>query len=158
MIISEGGDILEPKIVHKDELKVVGMPYYGNNSKGEISQIWGVFCKRMNEIKNKTNFEVSYGVCDPEVSEDGKFHYTACVEVSSFEDIPEGMVTKVVPEGRYAVFTYNGPIEKIGEFYKKIYKDWLPNSEYEVEIRPDFEYYDKRFCQKGELDIYVPIK
>lgn len=149
---------MKPKIVHKDEFKVVGIPYYGDNSNGEIPQIWGVFFKRINEIKNIVDPEISYGVCDPEVSEDGKFHYTVCVEVSSFEDVPEGMVTKTIPGGRYAVFTYNGPIEKISEFYRSIYKEWMPNLEYEVEFRPDFEYYDKRFCEKGELDIYVPIK
>jgi len=149
---------MEPKIVEKKDFKVVGIPYYGNNENGEIPKLWGVYNERAGEIKDIVSHEVCLGVCDPGMSEDGKFHYTICKEVKSFQDIPQGMITKEVPGGKYLVFTYNGPIEKIGEFYKKIYGTWLPNLQYEVEVRPDFEYYDKRFCENGEMDIYVPIK
>lgn len=149
---------MEPKLVEKGEFKVVGIPYYGKNENGEIPKLWGVFNQRDGEIKNKTNHEICFGVCDPDMSEDGKFHYTICVEVSSFADIPEGMITKIIPAGKYLVFTHNGPVEEIAGLYRKIYGTWLPNSKYEVEKRPDFEYYDKRFCERGELDLYIPIK
>ena len=150
--------MLEPKIVEKGEFRVVGIPYYGSNQNGEIPKLWGVYNQRYGEIKNKVNFEVCFGVCDPGMSEDGKFHYTICTEVNSFQDVPEGMITKVVPGGKFLVFTYNGPVEKIGNLYKEIYGTWIPNSQYEVEMRPDFEYYDKRFCDNGEMDLYIPIK
>ena len=50
------------------------------------------------------------------------------------------METFVLPAGKYAIFLHKGKsvsafIEKI----KTILSQWLPNSEYEIDNRPDFE-------------------
>jgi AraC family transcriptional regulator len=37
----------------------------------------------------------------------------ACTEVGSLEDLPPGMFGKVVPAGRYAVFTHKGTLDKL---------------------------------------------
>ena len=89
---------------------------------------------------------------------EGRFHYTACAEVDSFEDLPEGMETKVVPEGKYLMYTYRGAIKDLGEFYNDIFTKLIPASEHEIDCRPQLELYDERFMKNGEFDIYIPIK
>ena len=100
---------------------------------------------------------LSYGICDDMPDSEGRFHYTACAEVDSFLDLPEGMVTKVVPEGRYVVYTYSGDLKDLGDFYQNIFTKWLPASGYQFDQRPQFELYDQRFMNNGEFDIYFPI-
>ena len=149
---------MDGKIVSIKGFKAVGITYFGNNSNGEIPNLWQAFNKRYGDIKQKSNSMLCYGICDDEPDSEGRFHYTACAEVDSFQDIPEGMETKVVPEGKYLVYTYGGAIKDIGEFYNNIFTKWLPISGNEIDFRPQFELYDERFMSNGEFDIYIPIK
>lgn len=149
---------MNEKIVNLEGFKTVGIPYVGDNSNGEISTLWEAFNKTCKDIKHKSKSMLCYGICDSEMDSEGKFHYTACVEVDNFCDIPEGMVTKVVPEGKYLVYTYKGIIKDLGEFYNNIFTKLIPASSYEIECRPQLEVYDDRFISNGEFDIYIPIK
>ncbi|SCZ03217.1 GyrI-like domain-containing protein [Alkaliphilus peptidifermentans] len=149
---------MEGKIVNIEGFKGVGLTYFGNNEKGEIPNLWEAFNNRYRDIKQKSKSMLFYGICDGDMDSEGRFHYTACAEVDSFEDVPEGMITKVVPAGKYIVYTYGGSIQDLGLFYNDIYAKWIPASGHEVEYRPQLELYDERFMQNGELDIYIPIK
>ncbi|SCL94349.1 GyrI-like domain-containing protein [Sporanaerobacter sp. PP17-6a] len=148
---------MEGKAVKINGFKAVGLTYFGDNSNGEIPKLWDVFNKRYNYIKRKSQSMLCYGICD-EVDSEGKFHYTACAEVDSFEDIPEGMEGKVVSEGKYVVYTYCGDLKNLGEFYNSIFTKWMPDSGHEMDCRPQLELYDHRFMENGEFDIYMPIK
>ncbi|WP_055669171.1 GyrI-like domain-containing protein [Desnuesiella massiliensis] len=149
---------MEAKIINIKEFKAVGITYFGNNSKGEIKELWEVFNKSCNNVKHKSKSQLYYGICDDMPDAEGRFHYTACTEVDSFEDIPAGMDAKVVPAGKYAVYTYSGAIDDLGEFYESIFSKWMPAAAYECDCRPQLELYDHRFMQNGEFDIYIPIK
>lgn len=149
---------MEGKIVNISGFKAIGMTYFGNNEKGEIPKLWDTFNKRCNDIKQKSKSMLYYGICDDEPDSEGRFHYTACAEVDNFSQVPEGMETKVVPAGKYLVYTYGGAIKDLGEFYNDIFTKWLPASAYEMDFRPQLELYDYRFMQNGEFDIYIPIK
>lgn len=153
------GDInMEGKILTIKGFKAVGITYFGNNKNGEIPNLWNTFNKRYKDIKQKSKSMLCYGVCDDEADSQGRFPYTACAEVDIFEDIPADMVTKVVPEGNYLVYTYKGAIKDICEFYNNIFAKWLPTSGHEIDYRPQFELYDERFMNNGEFDVYIPIK
>ncbi|MEW6184104.1 MAG: AraC family transcriptional regulator [Thermodesulfobacteriota bacterium] len=155
---------MESKIVFKEEFKIVGMRYFGENKNQEIGQLWDQFLPRIERIPNRINPAVSYGICFPVEGDknDGAFEYIAAVEVSDLLDIPEGMAGKTIPAQKYAVFTHKGPVEKIPETYQAIYAVWHPKSGHELIKAPDFEYYDERFHpgnpEISELDIYIPIK
>lgn len=149
---------MEGKIVIINGFKAVGLTYFGNNKNGEIPNLWDVFNKSYKDIKQKSKSMLCYGICDDEPDSDGRFHYTACAEVDSFEDVPAGMEIKIVPEGKYIVYTYGGAIKDLGEFYNEIFTKWLPTSGYDIDYRPQLELYDNRFMCNGEFDIYVPIK
>lgn len=149
---------MEGKIITIDGFKAVGITYFGNNNNGEIPNLWEVFNKRYKDIKQKSNSMLCYGICDDEPDSEGRFHYTACAKVDSFEEIPEVMETKVVPPGKYIVYNYVGELKDLGEFYGNIFSKWLPASGHEIDFRPQFELYDERFMDSGEFDIYMPIK
>lgn len=149
---------MEGKIVSIEGFKAVGITYFGDNKNGEIPNLWNVFNKCYKDIKQKSQSMLCYGICDGEMDSECRFHYTACAEVDRFENVPEGMVTKSVPGGKYLVYTYSGALKDLGEFYNNIFTKWMPVLEYEIDYRPQFELYDDRFMNNGEFDIYIPIK
>lgn len=158
---------MEPKIVSRNEIKLIGMQYIGANQNGEIPALWAEkFIPRADEIKNVVGELIYYGVCECacegecKCSEGSDFYYTACREVSSFDNVPDGMITKTIPAAKYAVFTHKGPLSELNETYGKVYSEWLPASGLQIAGNYSFEYYDERFCIKNnlELDIYVPVK
>ena len=150
---------MEPKIVKGAAFTVVGMKYHGKNENNEIPQLWGEFGPRMHEIKQVANPHIAYGVCDNFDKSSGEFDYIAGFEVSSTAEIPGGMVSWDIPEGKYAVFTCTLPT--LGEAFQYAYHTWLPQSGYQHVAGPEFELYDERFDLKdpgSEMDVYIPIK
>jgi len=62
-------------------------------------------------------------------------------------DVPEGMVSRQVPEQTYAVFPCT--LETIHEMYQYAFQTWLPQSDYQAGDGPDFELYDEDFRSIG---------
>ncbi|MBL7063117.1 MAG: GyrI-like domain-containing protein [Anaerolineae bacterium] len=148
---------MEPRIVTKPVFTVVGMLYHGKNENNEIAQMWGEFMPRVKEIEHM-GLQNAYGVCGPH-EEEGVFQYVAGFEVDSVADIPEGMVSRQVPEQTYAVFPCT--LETLHEAYQYAFQTWLPQSDYQAGDGPDFELYDEDFRQEVEgsqMYIYIPIK
>jgi predicted transcriptional regulator YdeE/DNA-binding transcriptional MerR regulator len=149
---------VEPKIVSRPAFHVVGMHYRGKNEKGEIGQMWAEFTQRMDEIEHHISTGESFGVCSDIAPAEGLFEYVTGVEVSSAEDVPDGMVHWHVPANTYAVFTCTLPT--IHETYRYAFETWLPQSGYKRADGPDFERYDLSFEpdeEGSELTIYIPI-
>ena len=158
---------MEHKIVDSPERKFVGMSLemtYANNTTG---QLWGSFMPRRHEVKNPIHDGYfSLQGTDPAFSMNDRnverlFTKWALVEVSSFDFVPEGMETFILPAGQYAVFNHKGKsvpafIEKI----RTILSQWLPNSGYQIDNRPDFEVLEEnaRNNPDAEEEIWVPIK
>lgn len=86
----------------------------------------------------------------------------AAVTVESEPEIPNGMETLVIPEGKYAVFQHKGPMPKFIENIMYIFNQWLPNSEFELDDRPHFELlpnnYPGPMDANAEEEIWVPVK
>jgi len=166
-----GGITMKPKIVAIGEMKVVGMEANfvsvlssERNNHEVIPQLWSRFMSRYAEIQNKVrNFDL--GLCDEiapgnYVPKDGEMFYLACTEVTCFQNVPQGMRAKVIPAGKYAVFTHKGTLERIEYTMNYIYGSWLPRSGYERANGPDIELYDCRFkigLEDSEFDIYLPL-
>lgn len=149
---------MEGKIININGFKAIGLTYFGSNSNGEIPKLWEVFNSRYKEIKNVSNPMLCYGICPDGPDSEGRFHYTACAGVNSFEDVPEGMETSVVPGGKYIVYTFAGELKDLDGFYNSVFSKWLPASGYQIDFRPQLEVYDERFMDNGEFDVYIPVK
>lgn len=156
-----GGTTMEPKIVQRAGMTLVGMIYFGDNQNGEIPNLWSEFNQRAGRIQNVIPGE-GYGFCFMDDRMQPNFWYMASLAVSEVGEIPPEMVAKTVPAETYAVFTHRGPLSALGETYGHAYKNWLPASEYEPAAMFDMEVYDHRFDpaapDQGELDIYIPVR
>ncbi len=69
---------------------------------------------------------------------------------------------KVLPGGRYAVFTHRGTLQKLPQTFDYIWGTWFLTSEEEIDFREDFELYDEHFLgyeqPDSEVDLYIPVK
>ena len=101
-----------------------------------------------------------YGVC---CNGDGagNFDYVAGVEVSSFDDMPDGFSRVRIPARRYAVFSHRDHISRIRATVYTIWNKWLPASGHEHADAPDFERYDERFDPRtgtGTVEVWLPVR
>jgi AraC family transcriptional regulator len=159
---------VEPLILTRKALTVVGLKYRGKNRQGEVRQLWRRFALRAAEITNQVSGG-SYGVMGHYDKPSGgmgnynpshgEFDYLAGVEVDSTTDLPAGMESWEISEQRYAVFVF--PFCDISQAYRYIYQEWLPASDYQLAAAPEFEFYPATFDpddESSEMFLYLPIK
>lgn len=173
-----GGYIMNPVIVKRPEFKVAGYGIKtnitGNTYTKDVASFWSNYdgenleSKMYNILNPKKHGEV--GLCVP-LSEDGNAIYLLGVIVEDFSKVEEDMLTVVVPEAEYAVFT-TPPVDTtndmeqkefakiIASTWKFIFEEWFKDSGYVYdESKLDFEYYDERCHHRQDtvMDIYVPV-
>lgn len=123
--------------------KLVGKALTMSFVADKTGPLWASVAPRIKEIPNRVGEEkISLQFYSYSFMLDPTLEYTkwAAVEVTTFENIPEGMQTLEIPGGTYAVFAYTGNISMAAEFFAKIFGEWLPNSNYKVDnSRAHFE-------------------
>ncbi|ENJ9655498.1 AraC family transcriptional regulator [Clostridium botulinum] len=158
---------IQPVIKVIPEVKVIGIKGKTTLKNNLLPALWNAFNKSSSKIINKAEPLKYYGICENDrpnnqFGENVTYSEIVGIEVTSFDYIPEGMIAKVIPQGKYVVFTHKGSIYKLQETYEYIWGTWIPFSKVEIDMRDDFELYDGGF--KGannhlsEIDIYIPIK
>ncbi|WP_299122968.1 GyrI-like domain-containing protein [uncultured Winogradskyella sp.] len=152
---------MNPKIITLSEKNIIGMQstmHYGEYQ--NIVALWKRFMPRRREVLNAANEEhIAIQVYDDFNNFEKSFDIWACVEVSSLNDIPKGMLPYTIPKGEYAVFLHKGM--DAASTYKKIMTDWLPTSSYEIDDRPHFQVMGAKYkngSPDSEEDFYVPVK
>jgi AraC family transcriptional regulator len=163
--------MLEPHIVQKPALTVVGLEASflhalspQSTAAQVIGPLWDRFCHRAHEVPNRigeTMYGIIYGRPENERAHPHELQYIAAVAVDSTGDIPQGMVHWTVPAGTFAVFTHRGPIADIAKTVTKIYRVWLPQSNYDHAEMADVELYDHRFhCDRddSEMEYWISVK
>jgi AraC family transcriptional regulator len=158
-----GGMPMEPRIVEKAAFKVVGMKVETKMSENKIPGLWEQFLSRIHEVRQRSNEQDTYGISEySDNYVDECSTYWACVPVSCFEEIPEGMVAKTVSAARYVVVTHKGKLQTMGNAFDYIHTTWLPKSGYELAEKDGFELYGERFLggenEKSEIELYIAIK
>jgi len=152
---------MDIRFVTKPAFTVVGLAYHGKNENSEISQMWGEFNQKATPAMQKQ--DTFYGVCKmvPGLPE-GHFEYVAGTELPEGAAIPEGMITRRIPEYRYAVFAHRGGMETLRQTYQNIYSVWMPEAGLKpVEDGLDMEVYTEEFddfSEKSVFYIYVPVQ
>jgi len=150
------GVIMEPKITRKDEIKLVGPVYYGDNKNDEIPEFWKDNFNSVTSIATKKNDDC-YGFCfqGSDYVKKGRFNYMPAVEVTDFSIIPPA---KTIPAPLYALFTHTTGGDSLGETYKYIHSTWFPHKKYALNEDFDFEYYTRDENGKAIIELHVPIK
>lgn len=161
-----GGIFMEPKIVNKESFMVIGPGVRSTPENGQnFIQIPKFVQKCIAEkywekIPNQIHPETTYGICT-DMDPSGSFTYMTAKEVSTLKTIPKGMIGKIIPAAKYAVFTAKGKVpDKIQEVTRTIYGEWLNKSGKERSETEDLEVYEESRMNlpEPEVDIYVPIK
>ena len=137
-------------------------------SDNTMPQLWQKFMPRVKEIGNLADPGNYYAIFPyhPDFLMDNFDEHSyiqkwAAVEVRDFDSVPEGMLSYEFTGGKYAVFTYKGLANQFHTALDYIFAHWLPQSEYELDMRDEFElignkYYGPNHLE-SELDIYIPI-
>jgi AraC family transcriptional regulator len=120
----EGGTMMEYRIENKAQFTVMGRvrSFNTDTSYEEIPKFWQ---EHMQSGQGKIVCGM-YGIC---MDSDGKnFDYFIADNYLPWKEVPEGYVTKVIPEGTWAVFPCRGALPKaLQDVNTKIWSEWLPS-------------------------------
>ena len=154
----EGGTIMEYRITSKAQFTVMGRSgkFNTETSYDEIPKFW----KEHFESGHGKTVCGMYGIC---IDSDGKdFNYLIADNYLPWNEVPEGYMTKVIPEGTWAVFPCRGALPKaLQDVNTKIWSEWLPSCKayklagnYNIEMyAPPAENPDDTYCE-----IWIPVE
>jgi predicted transcriptional regulator YdeE len=172
---NRGGPVMEPTIVEKEQMMLVGFSFFGDpfaesggwTEGNEIGRLWDRFGTYMannaNRIKYVVDNEVGYEIhiYHDETASKGHYEVFVGIEVGQLEDVPVETLVKVLPPARYAVFNLRG--QQITSDWHLLIEEWMSKEGYQQAHNYGFQYYDSRFkglerIDESEIDVYVPIK
>lgn len=88
------------------------------------------------------------------------FTQIICFQVSTIENIPDGMISFTVPANNYAKYTHKGLESELGHTYDYLYGLWLAQSGNQC-ADYDFEYWDERYkpdSPDNEIDVHIALR
>ena len=155
---------MEPRLEVVKEKKLVGKRIKMSLADNKTFDLWRSFMPERMEIQNKLSPDlISMRVYNEPLQLENpnqQFEKWAAVEVSNFNEVPNGMETFTLHAGLYAVFDYKG-LNTDNRIFIYIFKEWLPNSNYVLDERPHFEVLGEKYKNNdpdSEEEIWVPIK
>lgn len=160
---------VHPRIVGLPEIRVAGIRGETTLRDNRLRELWDRTNSLYSQIPNRIPGGRSFGICEAcaentlyTMNEDILFTEVAGTEVSSFEGLTEPFVQKVIPGGRYAVFTHRGTLRMLPQTFDYIWGTWFLTTKEELDWREDFELYDERFLgydhPDSEVDLYIPVR
>ena len=159
---------MEPKIVKIETKQLIGQHTTTQLADNQIPKLWRSFMPRRREVKNQVD-ELVYAIhrYEPGLKMEDFTPHTvydtwACVEVSEAQEVPEGMVSRELAGGLYAVFLYKGPAAQFGATFNYIHAEWLPQSGYTLDNRDQFEVIGPNYLgpahPDSEEEVWIPIR
>lgn len=124
-----------------------------------IPQLWEDFGARIASIEHRAN-DLAFGAIWCDDGECGRCRYLACVEVSSADEVPAGMVARELSGGKHAVFTHKGSMNRFDRTVGYVYGSWLPRSGHQLRDAPEIEIYGEKFDPESpasEMEYGLPI-
>lgn len=160
---------VHPKFVELPEIKVVGIRGETTLRDNKLKELWDNAGRLFGKIPNRVPSGRGFGICEAchentlyTMNNDVIFSEVAGVEVSSFDGVEKPFVRKIIPGGRYAVFTHRGTLRMLNQSFNYIWGTWFLATDEEIDSRKDFEMYDERFLgydnPNSETDLYIPVK
>lgn len=149
-------------VAHKPSLKIIGIECRTSNALTDapidIPRHWQKLFDEeiLSRIPNKMSSEFVALYCDYASDHTGPYSFVMGSQVSSLDDIPSGMVAKILPATSYAVFHVTG------EYPSSIINTWnaIWNSDIKRTFTGDFQVYPATFNQDKakELDLFLAIQ
>ena len=98
---------------------------------------------------------------DPETTPAAELQSDAGITVPNGVSLPEGLVEKRLPAGRYARATHLGPYTKLGDAWSRLMGEWLPRSGNRVGDGSSYEVYRNTPMNAApdelRTDLYLPL-
>lgn len=141
--------------------KIIGIEIKADNSAlgvQKIAALWQKFYqeKVLDKISNKVSDEIFAIYTDYESDFTKSYKFILGVKVFDFENVPEGMISHVIPEQKYVIFTALGKMpQAVAKEWKKIWALDLKRK-----YSSDFEIYNEDSNQEdeSEVEIYIAVK
>jgi AraC family transcriptional regulator len=160
---------VHPQIVTMPEIKVAGIRGETTLSDIKLRELWNQVNHMHRDIPHLVEGGRGFGICEAcnentlyTMNDWVLFTEVAGYEVDSFEDLPPQFVRKILPAGKYAVFTHRGSLRMLPQTFDYIWGTWFLTTDEELDWREDFELYDNRFLgydhPDSEIDLYIPIR
>jgi AraC family transcriptional regulator len=153
----------QPKIVIGKTRKLIGKKLKMSLANDRTSELWRSFMPQRMKVANKVSDDLISMQVYPHSLDIGnttqEFEKWAVLEVSHLEDIPDGMESFILNGGVYAVFDHKG-LNTDTSIFTYIFKEWLPNSDYELDERPHFEILGAKYKNgdpQSEEEIWIPV-
>lgn len=164
-IILEGGTIMNYKIVEKEEFQLIGKARSFRNESiseegnSEIPHFWKECGNKVFDTLSKyTKKHDMYGICTPVSKESNYFDYAIAMKYEGGE-LPEGYTIFDVKPTLWAVFKCIGNDGKcIGDTWDRIFKEFLPSSDYNMLDYLDFELYPENNDTDCICEIWIPVE
>ncbi|MBW4360721.1 GyrI-like domain-containing protein [Flavobacterium taihuense] len=154
---------MSPRIEILSEKKLIGKHIKTSLANNKTSELWQSFMPKRGEIQNIISSDLfAIQVYNPTYFEAfnpiSVFEKWATLEVTDFENIPIEMESFTLSGGLYAIFEHKGHSIEI---FDHIFRDWIPNSKYDLDHRPHFEILGAKYKKEdpnSEEEIWIPIK
>lgn len=148
-------------VIVKPSIEIIGIECRTSNSPEaapyDIPKHWEKFYKNetINKIPNKISNEIIALYCDYEGDHTKPYSLVIGCQVNSSENLPEGMVTKTIPGGSFAVFQAVGEHPSaLLETWKTIWQDHGLCRSYSG----DYEVYGDKFMSSPQkVDVYIAL-
>ncbi len=148
-----------PSIQDRGALLIAGLSErYSQATRSGIPMQWQRFTPHLGNVPSQIGAD-AYGVCY-NTDDDANMDYMSGVAVKDFSAVPPQLARLRIGPQRYAVFHHREHIASIGETFRAIFSQWLPESEYEIVDAPLFERYPPSFDGRtglGGAEIWVPV-
>lgn len=151
-------DLLEVKIQELPEFHLVGFqetlaPPLGPG----IGKLWALLRSHLKE----SEAEVGQRQFAASRCKGQSFEYFVGIPKSDSAQTNSQLVELKLGKAEYATIVHMGPISKISKTLDFIWKEWLPNSDYESTGEFELEIYDERFSPssaESEMEIGIPVR
>lgn len=157
---------MQYKVINVQPKKLVGKSLSMSFFEDKTGQLWGSFAPQVATIPHRVGCEkISLQFYSDDFMSNPTIPFIkwATVEVSDFKNTSETIQQLEFQGGLYALFHYKGSVLGAPDFFRKIFIDIIPNSEYQLDnSRPHFELlpagkYDP-MDENSEEQVYIPIK
>ncbi|SEO96093.1 AraC family transcriptional regulator [Amphibacillus marinus] len=160
----EGGTEMEYKIVRRDSFQLItkvetfAIEHAANPESTAIADFWSESNQNGVSAFLAHYGADFYGVCASITKESKQFEYGIGTEYKT-GDVPEGYKLWTIAAPLWAVFPCIGSDPKcIGETWDRIFKEFLPNSAYEMVDATDFELYPAESQIDLFCEIWIPVQ
>lgn len=153
---------MPPEIIEKEEMILAGIVDSGAHvGQINIAGLWDRFIEQSDNIPNQVDADKGYELHIEEDRSPRKHFILIGVEVEKVEHEPLEIFCKVLPAGKYLLYTHKFSNGGYAQAFESLY-NWLEDSDYKPAYAFDVQCYDERFNGTDDpesiIEILVPVK